>query len=115
MMEFRDLISVFMEFFSDPPNIEFSSPNRTFIEGQRVSLVCNVTGSELLNVTWRRIGGGSYSEGSLKQFSSISRHDEAVYECMAHNGDECPTATAIAKVTVICKNHDFYKYNNAHL
>ena len=88
-----------------PAQIIYSSPSKTFTEGSDITLVCNVTGSEPLYVTWTRLDGPTYPQGSTKQFASINRSDEAVYQCTAHNGDECPVATSTnASIIVICKN-----------
>jgi hypothetical protein len=71
--------------------------------------MCNVTGSNPLNVTWSKVGGSSYAEGYSHTFRSIVRGDEATYQCTAHNGNECPVATAASNIIVICKQlHKLY-------
>jgi hypothetical protein len=68
-----------------------------------VVLMCNVTGSDPMNVTWSKVGGLSYPEGYSHAFPGVVRGNEATYQCTANNGNECPAATTQSSMTVICK------------
>jgi hypothetical protein len=79
--------------------------------------MCNVTGSDPMNVTWSKVGGISYPESFSYSFPSIVRGDEATYKCTAYNGNECPVATATSLITVICKQLHmlYFKRHNDRL
>ncbi|XP_028516461.1 hemicentin-1 [Exaiptasia diaphana] len=42
-----------------PPNITWISDNQTVAEGSKVIISCNVTGSDPITITWKKVGGSS--------------------------------------------------------
>lgn len=73
------------------------------VEGQPLRLFCNVSGHPTPNVTWYKVGGTVVGRGEVFTISNARRSHEDSYRCVASNGKECNTDSAVAKVTVNCK------------
>lgn len=98
-------------FFSiEPPQINNCSiisksmTNGAVIEGDQVIVICNISGSEPLSITWTK-GKQVWNERILK-FQPVSRNDSGTYDIdvRASDGGVC-NHTAKANVTfdVYCK------------
>lgn len=88
-----------------PPSIASISDNQTVPEGSRVVILCNVTGSEPMVITWKKVGySSSIGNGSSLILENVKTADNGGYWCSATNGRECATAKSTPSyLYVVCK------------
>ncbi|XP_031571252.1 uncharacterized protein LOC116305473 isoform X3 [Actinia tenebrosa] len=99
----------FQVYVKEPPKIhwckinEATTTNSTVVEGSKVSMICQISGSEPMNVTWIRLNALPplrWNERNLT-FSAISREEGGWYRMYVNNGEECKTtANATLRVNV---------------
>ncbi|KAM7442287.1 Hemicentin-1 [Porites harrisoni] len=69
-----------------PPEVSVMSPNRV-LEGDNVSLICNVSGNPHPNVAWVRARDNSVLINDSKALlTNINRTESGVFHCLAWNG-----------------------------
>ena len=89
-----------------PPSVKMST-NQTIVEGSRVVIMCNVSGSEPMDITWKRKGSSAIlAKGQHLVLDNVNKTNIGGYQCTASN--ECGTTTVISHIYVICK------YNMSH-
>ena len=106
------LITIIISFVTDQPEITVHPQNRTRIEGDNVTLSCNVDGNPVPAVSWTRNGFHvetnsnsriSFSEGNKQlTITNVKRTDNGNYLCVANNSLGNATSDA-AKLDVQCK------------
>ncbi|XP_048588140.1 hemicentin-1 isoform X2 [Nematostella vectensis] len=72
----------------------------TVVEGSNLTIPCDVTGSEPINVSWSRDNVAGFVGSRDLSFKPIDRLDEGVYVCTANNGLECPGTRRSTAVVV---------------
>ncbi|XP_022793085.1 hemicentin-2-like isoform X1 [Stylophora pistillata] len=88
------------------PSKVYPLENITVIEGENRTLVCNVSGSPLLDVTWTEVNPGSQSNvKNMLYLTNISRNDAGEYKCKATN--DCGNSSASTFLTVYYKPENF--------
>ena len=87
--------------------VEINETAATVVEGESITLYCNVTGKPDPTLTWTKVGNPRpLSNNAVLSTGILNRNDTInnimQYQCTASNGVESP-ATAIANITVNCK------------
>ena len=84
-----------------PSSIQ-SIPDNVVIEGDNVTLICNVSGTPT-QVSWINVRSGRQTATLVNElvFENISRHEAGEYRCKARN--PCRNATESATIDVQCK------------
>ena len=87
--------------------VEIKETAATVVEGESITLYCNVTGKPDPTLTWTKVGNPRpLSKNAVLSTGILNRNDTInniiQYQCTASNGVESP-ATAIAVITVNCK------------
>ena len=89
------------------PVLSSSTPSdQTVMEGQPLTLRCNVTaGTPSPNVTWKKVNDSSktFLSGQTLTFINVTRTDVGNYFCEADNGVGEAAKSREAVVTVHCK------------
>jgi hypothetical protein len=76
------------------------------IEGERVTLMCNISGSEPLDISWTN-GKQVWNQPSLT-FESVNRRDAGTYNMTVNNGEECnKTDTTSLILNVNCEYNTY--------
>ena len=105
-LTFCQLISL----FSDPTEVSVMSPNRV-LEGDNVSLICNVSGNPHPNVAWVRASDNSVLINNSKALlTNINRTESGVFHCLAWNGIGANASSNIS-IDVLCE----YVFNKEDL
>jgi len=91
-------------FYVEPPKITWISSTQHIHEHTPATLLCNVTGSEPMEVEWRKLGSAAVL-GLETNFTiaKILRSQEGTYEVTASNGHECPITSSSTYIDVLCK------------
>ncbi len=71
------------------------------IEGDALSLRCEVSGDPMPNVTWITESNDKHSDGNVLNFTSITRDDTGDYRCEAKN--RCGKETKDTSINVFCE------------
>ena len=80
------------------------SENQTIVQGSRVVILCNVSGSEPMDITWRKKDSSAILvKGPRLILDNVNRSNIGGYQCTASNGVECETASGLSYIYVICK------------
>lgn len=86
------------------------SPNRV-LEGDNVSLICNVSGNPHPNVAWVRASDNSVLINDSKAvLTNINRMESGVFHCLAWNGIGANASSNIS-IDVLCE----YVFNKEDL
>ena len=86
------------------------SPNRV-LEGDNVSLICNVSGNPHPNVAWVRASDNSVLINDSKALlTNINRTESGVFHCLAWNGIGANASSNIS-IDVLCE----YVFNKEDL
>ena len=70
------------------PRFEASPANKTCVQGENVTLTCNVSGIPLPEVTWAFEGRGGTANsfvGGLELYNVQNTEHERMYTCLAEN------------------------------
>jgi len=91
----------------DPPSITIHEKSETVVEGDNITLTCNVTGKPYPAIAWTKLGDFKVlSNTPLVTIMNVTRPgtpDNMIqYQCTASNGVGTP-ATATANITVYCE------------
>ena len=87
--------------FCAVPSKVYPLENITVIEGENKTLICNVSGSPVLTVTWTEVSSSNQSSGVMRYLTNISRNNAGEYKCEAAN--DCGNSSASTFLTVQCK------------
>jgi uncharacterized protein (DUF779 family) len=96
-------------FLPEPANITSCEISRktkindaVVVEGEKVTLMCNISGSKPLYISWTN-GTEVWNNASLI-FESVNRRDYGTYSMTVNNGEECnKTDKANLTLNVYCK------------
>ena len=75
--------------------------NVNIMEGRNLTLMCNVSGTPPLMVSWIKVGGNMRISGRELVFANINRREAGEYRCEASN--ECGNASETTTIEVQCK------------
>ena len=87
--------------FCAVPSKVYPLENITVMEGEDRTLICNVSGSPVLTVTWTEVSSSNQSSGVMRYLTNISRNNAGEYKCEAAN--DCGNSSASTFLTVHCK------------
>ena len=91
----------------DPPTVSLPSDPVPVLEGEKVTLICNTTGTPPLSIEWTKVNDSTVlSSTSALTLYNVSRpgtpSETVQYRCTAKNGYGDP-ASAVVTVQVFCK------------
>ena len=107
-----------VSFVTDQPEITAHPQNKTRIEGDNVTLSCNVDGNPVPTISWTRDGSPVNTSARIsfsadkKQLTitNVNRTDRGEYRCVASNRVGSDTSNA-ADLVVQCKTSIFENIN----
>ena len=91
----------------DSPTVSLTSDPDPVLEGEKVTLICNTTGTPPPSIEWSKVGNSTVlSSTSVLTLYNVKRpvtpNDTVQYRCTAKNGYGDP-ASAEVTVQVYCK------------
>jgi len=103
-------LTIIVLFVTDQPEIATHPQNKTRIEGDNVTLSCNVDGNPVPTISWTRDGSPVNTSGRISisddknqlTITQVKRTDSGTYRCMANNNLGNATSNA-ATLDVQCK------------
>ena len=103
-------MTIIVLFVTDQPEIAVHPQNKTRIEGDNVTLSCNVDGNPVPKISWTRDGSPVNRSGTIsisddkKQLTitNVNRTESGEYRCVAENVVGNATSNA-ATLNVQCK------------
>ena len=88
--------------FSDSASVvRVIKSSDTVIEGDTFSLICEISGNPMPNVTWITVSDNEHNYGNILNFTNITRGDSGDYRCETKN--RCGKKSRSESVDVNCK------------
>ena len=75
--------------------------SNSVIEGESFNMTCMTSGDPEPNVYWIKVNNGARINGSVLNFTNISRDDIGQYRCEAEN--DCGSNSSVQSIEVFCK------------
>ena len=95
-----DFFSYFSFLFSVTASVN-QIGNETVVEGDSVSLNCNVMGFPAPVVAWSKTGGGVIIQDRWLNITNITKADRGQYQCFANS--TCGSDFKLTSINVQCK------------
>ena len=84
--------------------------NETTIEGGKLNLSCNASGTPPPVVSWVRIGTGQRFDGHVLALTNINRSEAGDYRCEASN--DCGNESKTTTIHVKCKYNFLFSFHS---
>ena len=101
-----------LKFLSVSPRVVFITPNKTYVRGSRVELVCSVEGDPPPYVAWINVTDGTVLQNRTVNTShvipSVSSHHKGTYRCVAGNRCDPKDSNETTITDVYCKSVVLY-------
>ena len=96
--------------FSDSASVvRVIKSSDTVIEGDTVSLTCEISRNPMPNVSWITVSDDEHNYGNTLNFTNITRGDSGDYGCETKN--RCGKQSRNESVDVNCKSCSIHSYN----
>jgi len=84
--------------------------NVVLLQGEKLTLFCNATGTPTLSYKWFKTGSGLVGNGKIYTISNILIQNEGTYQCTVIDGSPCTPASIRHSVTVNGKDIMHYMW-----